>query len=121
MKLKALKQVGVSALVSASITASLFCINQMATAHAEPLNRCPQDIRTAVAGGATTCPFAHNVRAAWFTQPGNPVLVYSPVTGEIYSMMCVRGFDLSFIDGTSVTGATRCVDSDGGNAIAYVW
>lgn len=119
--MKALKEVGATALIGASITASLFCINQMATAHAEPLNRCPQDARTAVAGGATTCPFAHNVRIAWFTQPGNPVSAYSAETEQVYSMMCVHGFTLSFSDGEVVTGATRCVDSNGGTAIAYVW
>lgn len=79
------------------------------------------DSRTAVAGGETSCPFARNVRSAWFGQPGNPVLACSPVTGDCYHMMCVHGFDLTFNDGLMVTGATRCVDASGGTAIVYVW
>lgn len=89
-------------------------------AQAEPLIQCP-GTRAAVAEGETTCAFAANVRRAWFGQPGNPVLAYSPVTGEVYSMMCVRGFTLTFNSGLMVDGATRCVDSDGGTAVAYVW
>lgn len=85
----------------------------------EPLQHCAY---RAAAGRATTCPFAENVRSAWFGQPGNPVLAYSPVTGEFYRMMCVRGFDVTLYDtGQYVTGATRCVDADGGDAVVYVW
>lgn len=89
-------------------------------AHAEPLTQCGY-ARVAVAEGETTCAFAVNVRSAWFNQPGNPVLSYSPVTGRLYSMMCVRGFNLTFDSGLYVTGATRCVDAEGGTAVAYVW
>lgn len=107
---------------AAASALALAALTPTPPAHAESANRCDAwDVRTAVAGGETTCPFAHNVRVAWFTQPGNPVTACSPVTNDCYSMMCVRGFDLSFRDGQAVTGATRCVDARGGTAIVYVW
>lgn len=96
-------------------------ITQAAPAQAEPLLSCPLT-QAAVAGGETSCEFAANVRYAWFHQPGNPVIAYSPVTHRLYSMMCVNGFTLQFPNlGINVSNATRCVDADGGNAIAYVW
>lgn len=43
------------------------------------------------AGPATTCPFAANVKAAYFSEIGSgsgTVEAYSPVTGKYYSMYC---------------------------------
>jgi hypothetical protein len=42
------------------------------------------------AGPNTTCAFAQNVRSAWGEAPGttNTVRVYSPVTGQTYTMNC---------------------------------
>lgn len=107
--------------LTVAVLLGIYASLPMAMAHAEPLVQCFGD-RVAVAGGATSCDFAHNVRSAWFGQPCNPVLAYSPTTGQIYSMMCVRGFTLDFPNaGIEITNATRCVDADGGSAIVYVW
>lgn len=42
------------------------------------------------AGPDTSCPFAENVQQAWQAAPGetNTVQVYSPVTGQTYTMNC---------------------------------
>ncbi len=42
------------------------------------------------AGPNTTCAFAQNVRSAWAAAPGstNTLRVYSPVTGQTYTMNC---------------------------------
>jgi hypothetical protein len=42
------------------------------------------------AGPSTSCAFAENVRSAWLDAPGavNTIRVYSPVTGETYTMSC---------------------------------
>jgi hypothetical protein len=44
-------------------------------------------------GSNTTCPFAENVRSAWYSAGGGSVVVsaYSPVTGRYYTMTCVAG------------------------------
>ena len=44
------------------------------------------------AGDKTSCPFAQNVREEYFAVPGDSVEidVYSPVTGQTYTMNCVR-------------------------------
>ena len=43
----------------------------------------------------TSCPFAQNVHDAYFDVPGDSVEVdaYSPVTGQTYTMNCVRTGD----------------------------
>jgi hypothetical protein len=47
------------------------------------------------AGGNTSCPFAKNVHEAYFAVPGDSVEVeaFSPVTGQTYTMACVRTGD----------------------------
>ena len=47
------------------------------------------------AGPSTSCPFAKNVRDAYFDVPGDSVEidVHSPVTGKTYAMACVRSGD----------------------------
>jgi hypothetical protein len=44
------------------------------------------------AGPSTSCPFAKNVHNAYFAVPGDSVEVnaYSPATGKIYRMNCVK-------------------------------
>ncbi len=44
------------------------------------------------AGPKTSCPFAKNVRDAYFAVPGDSVEidVYSPVTKQTYTMNCVQ-------------------------------
>ncbi|MDQ3850636.1 MAG: hypothetical protein M3296_08510 [Actinomycetota bacterium] len=44
------------------------------------------------AGSKTSCPFAKNVRDAYFDVPGDSVEidVHSPVTGKTYRMACVK-------------------------------
>lgn len=45
------------------------------------------------AGANTSCPFALNVAAVYLSQGGGniSVVVYSPVTGQNYTMSCVAG------------------------------
>ena len=47
------------------------------------------------AGENTSCPFAKNVRKAYFEVPGDSVEVdvFSPVTGQTYTMACVKTED----------------------------
>lgn len=44
------------------------------------------------AGPNTSCPFAKNVRDEYFAVPGDSVEidVHSPVTGQTYTMNCVK-------------------------------
>jgi hypothetical protein len=44
----------------------------------------------------TSCPFAQNVREKWMTEAGggsSTLEVYSPATGQTYTMNCVRSGD----------------------------
>jgi hypothetical protein len=61
------------------------------------------------AGPNTSCPFAANVRRAYYEAPGASatVAVYSPVTGETYSMSCAPA-------GSGVT-------CSGGNDASVTW
>lgn len=47
------------------------------------------------AGSSTSCEFAQNVRATYFSVPGDSVQidVFSPVTKKTYTMACVRDGD----------------------------
>lgn len=86
---KSLKQTATSAIIGASITASLFCVNQMATAHADPFTTCPNAAGIGTVDDTpTSCAFAANVRVAWKSQPGEEIWAYSPVTGKTYLMSC---------------------------------
>lgn len=71
-----------------------------------------------VATTVTSCDFARNVRAAYFSQPGPVVTAYSPAMERYYNMQCQAGFTASFADGTVVNSA-RCVG--GNNAVVVVW
>jgi hypothetical protein len=48
-----------------------------------------------LAGPNTSCPFAKNVFDAYFAVPGDSVEIeaFSPVTGQTYTMACVRSGD----------------------------
>jgi hypothetical protein len=78
---------------------------------------CPDGHSAVVVGTPTSCAFAHNVRQAWYGQPGNPVLAYSPVTDGIYSMYCAP-YTATFSWGT-IWSARRC--TGGNNAAVVVW
>lgn len=59
-------------------------------------------------GSNTTCPFAENVRNAWYAAGGGTVTVdaYSPVTNRYYTMFCSAGIP------------TVC--RGGNNAVVYI-
>jgi hypothetical protein len=61
------------------------------------------------AGPNTTCEFAQNVREAWAAAPGlaNTIQVYSPATGQTYTMNCAPA-------GTGIT-------CSGGNNASVSW
>jgi hypothetical protein len=71
-----------------------------------------------VATTVTSCGFAQNVRAAYFTQPGPVVTAWSPAMNRYYDMQCQAGFVATFSNGMSVNSA-RCVGGD--NAVVVVW
>ena len=71
-----------------------------------------------MATAVTSCAFAHNVRLAYYGQPGPLYLAYSPVTEQVYSMQCQAGFITYFLTG-QVMATTRCMNST--NAVVYVW
>jgi hypothetical protein len=88
-------------------------------AHADDLFMiCPSGRAGVVAGTPTTCAFADNVRIAWFGQPGNPVIAYSPVTDQTYRMFCVGHTTVTFTDG-HMADAVHC--AGGNNAEVVVW
>lgn len=116
------KEVAASALISSSITASLFCINmvdQSAEAHAYgSFHKCWGSTHVGVTDGTpTTCSFAENVRLAVLAHPGvSPVAAYSPITNSIYLMDC---YDANvYIDGDLYWG-TVC--NGGIDAEVVVW
>ena len=49
------------------------------TASADKFTVCPSGM-SGVSTDDTSCAFADNVRWAWYSQPGNIVTAYSPVT-----------------------------------------
>lgn len=53
----------------------------------ENFNLCPSGL-SGVATDDTSCAFADNVRSAWYSQPGQSVVAYSPVTNQSYLMTC---------------------------------
>ena len=57
------------------------------TASAENFTVCPSGM-SGVSTDDTSCAFADNVRWAWYSQPGNIVTAYSPVTDQSYTMQC---------------------------------
>ena len=57
------------------------------TASAENFTICPSGM-SGVSTDDTSCAFADNVRWAWYSQPGNIVTAYSPVTHQSYTMQC---------------------------------
>lgn len=67
-------------------------------------------------GTPTSCPFAANVRQAWFTQPGNPIRAYSPVTDRIYPMTCISSTET--VSGVRINGWT-CYG--GNDAEVVIW
>jgi hypothetical protein len=79
---------------------------------------CPSGRDGVIAGTPTTCSFADDVRLAWFGQPGNPVIAYSPVTDQTYKMFCVGHTTVTFTDGHSAD-AVQC--AGGNDAEVVVW
>ena len=57
------------------------------TASADKFTVCPSGM-SGVSTDDTSCAFADNVRWAWYSQPGNIVTAYSPVTHQSYTMQC---------------------------------
>lgn len=53
----------------------------------EDITICPSGV-SAVASEDTSCAFADNVRASWYSSRGSVVIAYSPVTGQEYRMLC---------------------------------
>jgi hypothetical protein len=104
--------------VSASAAAAL-AVAVAPVAHADgDFITCPSGRAGVVLGTPTSCAFADNVRRAWFGQPGNPVVAYSPVTSQLYRMFCVGNTTVYFTDG-HMADAVQCVG--GNDAEVVVW
>lgn len=76
---------------------------------------CPSGL-TGVASDETSCAFADSVRSSWYSQPGQTVVAYSPVTHQSYLMTCTATT-------TNVwPGAKRCsgVNAQGTILIVYI-
>jgi hypothetical protein len=103
------------AAISAAIGIAAF---PAGSAHAyvdEEFLACP-DGHSGIATTVTSCPFAENVRVAWYTQSGQVVEAYSPVTNMFYDMQCADGFIAHLNTGRTVP-SVRCV---GGNDAVVV-
>ncbi len=88
-------------------------------AKADVFDMCP-DGHEGVVGGHTTCPFAENVRQAFFNSGmSHHFPAYSPVTGETYAMDCEGEYPAYFSDGAVVT-STRCYTT-ASDAEVVVW
>lgn len=75
-------------LIAALVMAlGLFALASPTPAQAETATICPSGL-TAVATPDTSCEFADNVRANWYSQPGTTIVAYSPKTGLYYTMQC---------------------------------
>jgi len=94
-------------------------------AHADMFITCP-DGHEGVVGGHTSCAFAANVaRAFWATDQAyyingghSEFAAYSPVTGQVYAMVCVGNYLATFINGEQRT-AVQCYGGD--NAEVVLW
>ncbi|BBZ55029.1 hypothetical protein MPHO_20210 [Mycolicibacterium phocaicum] len=76
---------------------------------------CPSGT-SGVASDETSCAFADSVRSSWYSQPGQSVIAYSPVTHQSYLMTCVPAT-------TNIwPGAKRCsgVNAQGTTLIVYI-
>lgn len=113
------KQVAASALISASIVGCLYAEAQFLApeAHADVFITCPSGLTGVVVGTPTSCAFADNVRSAWYGQAGNPVLAYSPVTGDVYWAYCYPTD--ATIAGYTHYNARECTAGDG--ALVVLW
>jgi hypothetical protein len=81
----------------------------------EDFKICPSGM-SGVASDETSCAFADNVRSSWYSQPGQSVVAYSPVTQQSYLMTCTPAT-------TNVwPGAKRCsgVNAQGTILIVYI-
>lgn len=103
-----------AAAVAGAIGAGVLAAPQAKAAFAFAI--CPSGHTGVVGGTPTSCPFADNVRAAWFSQTGNPVVAWSPVTEQYYSMACAPG--VATVSGIVVNGWT-CFG--GNNAEVVIW
>jgi hypothetical protein len=84
MRKQGYKRAGVAA---AALAAVSLLGAPAAQATTDSFDVCPSGL-TGVATSDTSCAFADNVRAAWYTQPGRTVFTYSPVTDRFYTMQC---------------------------------
>jgi hypothetical protein len=75
---------------------------------------CPSGL-SGVASDETSCAFADNVRSSWYSQPGQSVIVYSPVTQQSYLMTCMPATT------TIWPGAKRCSGTNAQGTILIVY
>jgi hypothetical protein len=91
------------------------------TSHADfVFDICGSGVDGVVDGTPTSCPFADNVRVAYFQSGGGSfVEAYSPVTERLYAMDCGnRNFVARFSNGTSHP-SVLC--TGGNNAAVVIW
>jgi hypothetical protein len=86
-----------------------------APASADNITVCPSGT-SAVATADTSCAFADSVRKAWYSQPGQIITAYSPVTNQSYKMQCSPVSTSYWI----VTKRCVGVNSAGAGLIVYI-
>ena len=105
-------------IAAAFLLAGAFAATQLAMAppaSADAFTVCPSG-RSGVATGDTSCAFADNVHRAWYSQPGQIVVAYSPVTKQTIRMQCTSTATTHWPE------AKRCVgvNAAGAGLIVYI-
>lgn len=102
-------------LIAGLMALGLIIAAPSAPASAEVFSICPSGL-TGVSTPDTSCPFADNVRHAWYAQPGTTVIAYSPVTDLFYTMQCQRWITDTWYNSKRCFG----VNSYGAVLIVYI-
>jgi hypothetical protein len=95
-------------LIAAAIAFAPAAVLVAPTAHADAV--CGYSPKV-VALGPTSCPFALDVANKMMSGAGTTFSVYSPVTGETYTMHCM----------VEAHGSTTCRDANGGTAAVQIF
>jgi hypothetical protein len=87
------------------------------TANAEVFDICPSQHTGVIDGTPTSCPFADNIRSAWYAHSGvNPFIAYSPVTGQAYAVACTASVEN--VSGVTING-WNCFGGIGAEAVIW--
>lgn len=80
-----------NATAAVAVAVGLAAAGPAPSAAAETFTICPSGL-SGVSTADTSCPFADNVRYAFYRQVGWTVFAHSPVTGKFYTMQCAEAW-----------------------------